>query len=209
MNRDRFRIIFSVSISLITLVLTVSEVVSETNWYDVYNKSHRISKGWKYIVIHHSGTDSGNGKGFHKFHKDQGYGGLSYHFVIGNGKGALDGSVYEGFRWKDQIAGTHVDINSWYHNVFGIGICLVGNFEKNTPTKKQMISLTKLVKKLMVDNNIELSQVITHKKVPHGDMRWDKEKIYNIKNKRFASTLCPGRKFSIIDFRKKLIKEIQ
>jgi hypothetical protein len=207
LKRFRSSILSSLFLILIPYIFIVSEVIAETNWGDVYNKNNKISKGWKYIVIHHSATDSGNGKGFHKFHTDQGYGGLSYHFVIGNGKGALDGSVYEGFRWKDQIAGTHVDINSWFFNIFGIGICLVGNFEKNKPSEKQLISLTKLVKKLMEDNNIDVNHVITHKLVPHGDMTWDDQKIKHVKkNSKFATTLCPGKKFSIKDFKKNIYK---
>ncbi len=182
-----------------------SEVSAKPDWGDIYNKSDRISKGWKYIIIHHSATKSGNAKGFHRFHTKQGYGGLCYHFVIGNGKGAKDGEIQEGFRWKDQIAGTHVDINSWYHNVFGIGICLVGNIENQKPTEKQMGSLLKLVRKLMKEHNIKAENVLTHKTVPHGEMTWDNESInVQIKRKKFASTLCPGKMFSIKKFRSKL-----
>jgi len=116
------------------------------SWPEIYYKKVDIARGWKYIIIHHSATASGSAKAFHKYHTDQGYGGLCYHFVIGNGNGLPDGRIEEGFRWKEQIAGTHVDENSWYHNIFGIGICLVGNFDKEKPTKKQIVALTGLIK---------------------------------------------------------------
>jgi len=95
------------------------------NWY--YKKTDNY-KGWKYIVIHHFATLAGSVEAFHLFHTKQGYGGVAYHFVIGNGNGMKDGEVQETFRWNQQISETHISVNSGDHNVFGIGICL-GNLE--------------------------------------------------------------------------------
>ena len=138
---------------LTILLVSSSSAVSTPSWHSIYSKSSGIAKGWKYIVIHHSGTDAGSADSFHRYHEKMGYGGLCYHFVIGNGNGTPDGKVETGFRWKEQVIGTHVDVNSWYHNIFGIGICLVGNFNKDRPTKKQMESLKKLVQKLMQEQS--------------------------------------------------------
>lgn len=168
----------------------------QPSWHDLYYKKTEIAKGWKYIIIHHSATDSGSTKAFHRYHSDQGYGGLCYHFVIGNGKGAPDGSVEEGFRWKDQMAGTHLDINSWYHNIFGIGICLVGNFEKNEPSEKQIKSLKELVKRLCKKYNIPKNNVLKHNQVPIGQMNWNAKGIkINYEKGKKAKTNCPGKKF--------------
>ena len=108
----------SLIISIFSILYLPIVYASGPSWDEIYAKDVNPAKGWKYIVIHHSASNSGNAQQFHKLHKDKGYGGLAYHFVIGNGNGAPDGNIHESFRWKEQIIGTHVDINSWYHNIF-------------------------------------------------------------------------------------------
>ncbi len=153
------------------------------SWY--YKKSGAY-KGWKYIIIHHSATDAGSVKAFHKFHTQQGYGGIAYHFVIGNGNGMKDGEVQETFRWKQQISGTHVSVNAWDHNIFGIGICLVGNFESSPPTKSQMTALRKLISRLKRTYSIKTKNIIGHKYVKYDDASGRKEQ-----------TACPGKKLDL------------
>ncbi len=153
------------------------------NWY--YKKSVSY-KGWKYIVIHHSATSAGSVKAFHKFHTQQGYGGIAYHFVIGNGNGMKDGEVKETFRWEQQISGTHVSVNSWEYNVFGIGICLVGNLEKSPPTKSQITALNNLIARLKTTQNIRSQNILGHRHVKYDDASDKKEQ-----------TVCPGKKLDI------------
>jgi len=189
---------------LLTIMLvSSSSAVSIPSWSSIYAKSSGIAKGWKYIVIHHSGTDAGSADSFDRYHEKMGYGGLCYHFVIGNGNGTPDGKIETGFRWKEQIVGTHVDVNSWYHNIFGIGICLVGNFNKDRPTKKQMESLEKLVKKLMREQQIPASDVLPHNRVPVGEIDWDSKSIrVLLQADRYAATDCPGKNFPMTAFKK-------
>ena len=165
------------------------------SWSTKYNKKKSF-RGWKYIVIHHSATDSGNAAAFHKYHTDKGYGGLAYHFVIGNGKGCKDGKVEVGFRWKKQITGTHCSVRAWEYNIYGIGICLVGNFSVKRPTKKQMKALYKLVLRLMKENDIQISNIVGHKEVV-----WDSDK------EKTEQTSCPGKLFDMNAFRKNLRKQ--
>ncbi len=143
---------FIYSLLIIYFSITVQNALAveylSTDFDDWYYKKTNNYKGWKYIVIHHSATRAGSVKAFHKFHTKQGYGGIAYHFVIGNGNGMKDGEIQETFRWKQKIAGTHVTVKSWDHNVFGIGICLVGNLEKSPATKAQLKSLNLLITKL-------------------------------------------------------------
>lgn len=174
--------------------LAMSFKAKKPTWSDIYYKRSPVAKGWKYIIIHHSATNAGSAASFHRYHSNQGYGGLCYHFVIGNGNGAKDGQVQEGFRWKEQISGTHVDNNSWYHNIFGIGICLVGNFEKQNPTEKQISSLEKLIKHLSKKYNIPKENILGHSQVPLGDISWNAKEIkVTFYNKETAPTLCPGK----------------
>lgn len=159
---------------------------SWADYDDWYNKKSELYKGWKYVVIHHSATSAGSVKAFHKFHTQQGYGGVAYHFVIGNGNGMNDGEVKEPFRWKQKISGTHVSVNSWEHNVFGIGVCLVGNLENGPPTKAQMLALRKLIARLKATYHIENKNIMGHKHVHYDDASDKKEQ-----------TACPGKKLEL------------
>ena len=153
------------------------------NWY---NKKIEAYKGWKYIVIHHSATQSGSINAFHKYHTKQGYGGIAYHFVIGNGSGMKDGEVQKTFRWQQQISGTHVSVNAWHYNIFGIGICLVGNLENNAATRAQIKALQALIMDLKKTYQIKNENIIGHKHVLYDDASGKKEK-----------TICPGKRMDM------------
>lgn len=96
----------------------------------------KVKKGrWKYIIVHNSGTRQGNAKAFHIYHlrTRKMANGLAYHFVIGNGRGAGDGEIEVGGRWRRQINGGHVA--SDYLNNISLGICLVGDINRDKPTQ--------------------------------------------------------------------------
>ncbi len=90
---------------------------------------------WKYTVVHNSGTRQGNAKIFDYYHRHTRHmpNGLAYHFVIGNGTSTGDGQIEIGDRWRRQINGGHV--HSDYLNNIAIGICLVGDFNRDVPTR--------------------------------------------------------------------------
>ena len=163
---------------------------SWSDYDDWYYKKSESYKGWKYIVVHHSATNVGSVNAFHRFHTKQGYGGIAYHFVIGNGNGMKDGEVQGTFRWDQQISGTHVSVNAWDYNVFGIGICLVGNLEKTKPTKAQRLALKKLITKLQRAHRIKNKNIFGHKHVKHDDASGRKEQ-----------TACPGKKLDLDRFK--------
>jgi len=100
---------------------------------------------WKYIVVHNSGTREGNARAFDIYHRRVRHmvNGLAYHFVIGDGHGSGDGQIEIGDRWKRQINGGHVA--SDYLNDIALGICLVGDFNRDQPTKAQIGALEELV----------------------------------------------------------------
>jgi len=154
-----------------------------TDWY--YKKSAAY-RGWKYIVLHHSATAAGSVQAFHKYHTRQGYGGIAYHFVIGNGHGMKDGEVQETFRWQQQIAGTHVSVNSWDHNVFGIGICLVGNLDEAPPTRAQLAALKQLIRRLQDEYGITDEDIVGHHHV-----------LYDDASGRSEPTACPGKRLDL------------
>ena len=141
-----------------------------------------ISREWKHIVIHHSASASGSAASFDRAHRDKGWDGLGYHFVIGNGSGSGDGQVEVGYRWTKQMQGAHA--GNYEYNQHGIGICLVGDFEHGgPPSAAQMQSLRTLVAFLQAKGGIPPSEIIGHGNVPG------------------RNTECPGRNLDVIAFR--------
>ena len=143
-----------------------------------------LRRSWRYIILHHSGTASGNATTFGRVHRDErGWDGLGYDFVIGNGHGSPDGRVEVGYRWRDQVTGAHAGRAPDGSNVMneeGIGICLVGSFDRNGPTAAQRRSLARLIAFLRDYCRIPAENVLLH-----GDVR---------------DTECPGRMFPKAEF---------
>ena len=133
------------------------------------------ARPWKYIVIHHSGNDRGSAAAFDRAHRNRGFDEMGYHFVITNGNGGQDGHIEVGSRWRSQKWGAHTGgtPGNEYNN-YGIGICLVGNFNERSPTQTQIASLHQLVTELADTYNIAPSNVIDHRDAPN------------------ATTTCPG-----------------
>ncbi|MGF1532036.1 MAG: LysM peptidoglycan-binding domain-containing protein [Puniceicoccaceae bacterium] len=135
-------------------------------------------RSWRYIVGHHSATNSGNAEIFDRYHRGNGMeNGLAYHFVIGNGTKSKDGEIEIGPRWPRQIQGGHV--RSREVNRTGVGICLVGNFENGPPTPKQMQSYYSLLGYLGA--------------ILPGKLRYRVHREIDGRN----HTLCPGKHFPI------------
>jgi LysM repeat protein len=132
---------------------------------------------WRYIVVHHSGIGTGNAAIFDSYHREKVgmRNGLAYHFVIGNGTKSGDGEIEIGSRWDRQLHGGHVRDDRV--NRHGIGICLVGNFEKTRPTPRQIAALTALAGYLrdLVPNRTRFA---VHREIDGPE-----------------HTVCPGRHF--------------
>jgi hypothetical protein len=145
----------------------------------------QVTRDWRHIVVHHSASVVGSASIFDKAHKERGWDGLGYHFVIGNGSASGDGEVEVGYRWKRQQAGAHAG-NAEY-NQAGIGICLVGDFEHGgRPSARQMASLRALVRFLQVKTGVPTSEICGHGNVPG------------------KSTECPGKNLDLFAFRASL-----
>lgn len=149
----------------------------------------QVEKQWSAIIIHHSATDTGNAAIFDKWHKEHnGWEGIGYDFVIGNGTESGDGQVEVTFRWQRQIPGAHCGgtPGNWA-NEDGIGICLVGDFNITTPTRRQMESLMKLTRFLQERYGIPNSRIYGHGATPGARI-----------------TDCPGNRFSMTSFKSML-----
>ena len=133
---------------------------------------------WEWIVGHHSATQSGNAEIFGREHMRRGMeNGLAYHFVIGNGTKSGEGEIEIGPRWLKQIKGGHVHREEI--NEVGIGICLVGNFEENRPTARQLTAFKALVDYLREDVVGKSIHFAVHREIDPG------------------RTACPGKHFPI------------
>lgn len=139
------------------------------------------SRPWRYIVVHHSATSDGNVESIDSAHRKltdsqgQPWLGVGYHFVVGNGHGMDDGELAPTFRWQQQIHGAHA--GSRRYNDQGIGICLVGNFDTQPPTPRQLTGTKLLLDSLMSRYRIPPEHVLLHSDV--------------------TATRCPGRLFSL------------
>ena len=154
-----------------------------SSWYPPKN----VEKGWKAIVIHHSGGGRGNARIFDEWHRNgRHWEGIGYDFVIGNGSNSGDGQIEITFRWTRQIAGAHVGgtPGNWA-NKDAVGICLVGDFRKTAPTQRQMQSLLKLVRFLQKRYKIPKSKIYGHSTTPGYT----------------GGTVCPGRYFPMARFK--------
>lgn len=109
---------------------------------------------WKYIYIHHSLTAGGNALAF-----SRGAEGLSDHFVIGNGDGAVDGEIQIGQRWMEQTPAAP-PMGATGINPACISIRLVGNFDRSVPTATQLHRLALLVQALQGKLDIPAGQVV-------------------------------------------------
>ena len=150
----------------------------------------RVEAGkWKYVVIHHSGSPNASVKGMDYYHRVERHmeNGLAYHFVIGNGHSMKDGEIAIGHRWTAQLDGGHLASEAL--NRKAIGICLVGNYDEDRPTRKQMESLRALVEYLLARCRLGPEAVKTHQQI---------NPIY---------TRCPGRNFPTKNFMKELKEE--
>ena len=144
---------------------------------------------WQFIVVHNSGTRQGNARVFDYYHRHvrRMQNGLAYHFVIGNGTSTGNGQIEVGDRWRRQINGGHV--HSDYLNNISLGICLVGDFNRDQPTRAQLDSCEELIRYLRKRcGKIDRGEIPVR---PHREMnppRWP--------------TDCPGDAFPYSWFRR-------
>jgi len=138
-----------------------------------------FERPWRWIIIHHSSTDVGSAEIFDAAHRAKGWDELGYHFVIDNGRGGGNGQVEVGSRWTKQKWGAHTGgtPNNDYNN-FGIGICLVGDFNSHLPSQAQLEGLKKLVAFLMDRYHLEPSCIIGHRDAPNANTECPGDALY-------------------------------
>jgi hypothetical protein len=144
---------------------------------------NKADRPWQFVVLHHSANPEGNYDQIDGEHrKILGYDGCGYHFVIGNGTGSEDGQIEVSQRWVNQKHGVHCrNAKNAQADEYGIGICLVGDLDKEPPTPRQLAAARALISYLQSRYAIEQRNVETHSHLAA------------------KPTVCPGRYFSTDD----------
>ncbi len=127
-----------------------------------------------FITVHHDGMsafydmDERNSvnriESIRRFHRDnRGWGDIGYHYIIDRA-----GRIWEGRPIGFQ--GAHVG----NHNEGNIGVLLLGNFDQQSPSTRQLESLNSYLNSLMRTHRVPINRIATHRE-------WET-----------ASTACPG-----------------
>ena len=143
---------------------------------------------WSSIVIHHSAGAYGTIAFLQQVHRarqpNDPIDAIPYHYVIGNGSGLGVGVVSSDWRRDLNIWGAHVSANNPASNLFGLGVCLIGNLEERPAPPRQYQSLVELTRRLMSRYNITADSVTGHGMI-EGEL-----------------TKCPGRFFPMEEFKR-------
>jgi N-acetyl-anhydromuramyl-L-alanine amidase AmpD len=97
-------------------------------------KNRNVTTG---IVLHHAAHKSCTVEDVHRWHKNNGWSGIGYHFFI-----TKDGNIYRGR--PENSVGAHC----YKHNFYTLGICVQGNFMEDSMSKEQKDAVIKLCKYL-------------------------------------------------------------
>ncbi|MBR9998940.1 MAG: N-acetylmuramoyl-L-alanine amidase [Cyclobacteriaceae bacterium] len=112
------------------------------------------------IAVHHSLTRTGSAESFARYHiQHHGWPGIGYHFVIEK-KGTV--------KWCNDLTVKSYHVGR--ENGLAIGICLVGDFRKETLEERQLAPLMKLLRFLCTEFDLRAEDVLGHNEFP--DYSW-------------------------------------
>jgi N-acetylmuramoyl-L-alanine amidase len=117
---------------------------------------------WDSIVIVHSGSPAGSAESIGAQHKQIGYDGLGYHFLIGNGTGMGNGEIHLGNRWLTQSQGAQLAGIDQNAEAKTIEICLIGNGDRKPFTDQQIRYLAQVVNALAERLEIPANKIFLH-----------------------------------------------
>ena len=113
---------------------------------------------WEGIAIHHSASPDVSVNEIDKWHKERGWQGVGYHFVV-----RKNGNIEPGRSLEKQ--GAHAKGRNKTH----IGVCLTGDFTKDIARLNQICSAVRLINGLMESFDIDKNKVEEH----HGNCPGD------------------------------------
>jgi N-acetyl-anhydromuramyl-L-alanine amidase AmpD len=129
-----------------------------------------MKQGWQYIILHHTGREELNAAQVERNHLNLGWSAVGYHFLIENSGRVVAGRSLH-------LPGAHCRAAGM--NFRGIGLALIGNFDRRKPAVTQVTSLADLLIDLQQSYDIPPDRILGHNQVPG------------------ARTRCPGRNFPL------------
>lgn len=112
----------------------------------------------EYLIVHHTGRHND----FPLFIKLRHiylrkWEDIGYHYLIGNSRlFTKDGKIYNGR--PETIEGAHTK----GYNKNSLGICLIGNFDKKSPSQKQIKTLLRFLVQKKEENQIPIKNILGH-----------------------------------------------
>jgi len=126
----------------------------------------------KYLVVHHSVTGEGwTTDEIRYIHKCMGYSDIGYHFLV-NWEGLKVGrcALYTGAH----VIPEKPPYKYWNMNYLALGLCIIGNYQYNIPSKKVINETVYAIKRICKKYNIPI----------------DRKHILG--HRRISRTVCPG-----------------
>ena len=128
------------------------------------------------IILHCSDSEWGNAKVIDGWHRERGWSGIGYHFVVLNGNlrpgfflVCCNGSVEAGrpLGADDYLSGAEIGAHAMGFNSKSIGVCMIGTKHFND---EQMEATRALIRELMLTFEIPVEKVLGHYEIPlaHG-----------------------------------------
>lgn len=152
------------------------------SWEDLAPPMATALRPCTHIIIHHSATRRDSLESIDAWHRKRGWDGIGYDFLVGNGEASPLGRIEATFRWRLQREGAHAGAGPEQQpfNQYGIGVCLIGNFDLGPPDPWQEERLADLCAELLRHiPTLSLGRIIGHRDVPGKETR------------------CPGTQFDL------------
>lgn len=123
----------------------------ELQWAPAEKKHFKIMPAVKYLVVHHTESPDVSAEEVNRWHKERGWLGIGYHFLI-----RTNGNIERGR--PANVQGAHAGAK---YNSCSLGIALAGDFTSLLPTDAQISSVAGLLKELMQSHRG--AQIVPHK----------------------------------------------
>jgi N-acetylmuramoyl-L-alanine amidase len=132
-----------------------------------------VEKKVKYIYVHCSDSEAGDALAIDRWHKDRGWRGIGYHFVILNGRPFEQGSYWQSL--DGQIhSGTYLNTDAIYtpnevgihvagENGVSLGVCLIG---RTKFTDAQLLAAKHLLAELQLHFTVPTANIKGHYEGP-------------------------------------------
>ncbi|CAM2009915.1 peptidoglycan recognition protein family protein [Acanthopleuribacter pedis] len=133
---------------------------------------------YQYLVVHHTASDTGNLHSVRRGHWARGWFDAGYHLILSNGSTAVPaGDLEPSLRYW---LGTHsVATRSKRHNVLGLHLAVVGNYEQQPPSPATRAHLAHALKLLSERYGVPSAKILLHRDC--------------------SATACPGRNIQRAD----------